>query len=605
MLNPETFAVQFARALDLFRHQAAKEEQKQQFRLLVGLLQDGGVLLRVTEGRLYVNSTPVDVPAIATLRARLELHGVGEMVVPHDAPVAHVYELLKALSDLPEYDRPLTERLKSTGVDRVSVSLSALDGTAAPLAPPPPKPRPAPSLGTEGLLRGDPMKEYRSAPVEGTADVVKEEPDHLESDGALPMRGSAQVDARSYELEGPAPPSPDRPPEPERVPPRPEPVPVPNPVPRPDPPPPPPPPPIVAPGKEAGASREPRISRPEIERSSEKGEFAPAAARTKAPADVLAGLEEHPDAASAADKLAVLSRQVETAMNADRVEEALRIVDGIVRVESRVPDGARRTYGIAVKRVLTKALLQSFAKLAGIHQHRDAVLRVLSRGGEDGVEILLDQLAKAPSIDERRNLFQAMSQIKQGQEQLIHLLDHHQWFVVRNVAELLGELGLDASIPALGRQLGHEDERVRGAVALALAKIGSPPVVEPLRRAMRDPSPAVRLQVALGVAGRKAGALAMPMVIAIDEEQDPEVARELMLALGRIGSPDAVQALIKFAQPGGKLFGRKPAARRLSAVEALRVAATPAAIGTLQGLGADSDKDVRSAARAALAELKR
>jgi HEAT repeat protein len=142
-------------------------------------------------------------------------------------------------------------------------------------------------------------------------------------------------------------------------------------------------------------------------------------------------------------------------------------------------------------------------------------------------------------------------------------------------------------------------------VAFALAKIGTSAAVEPLRRALRDVSPGVRMQVALGVGGRKAGALAMPMVVAIEQEQDLEVTRELMLALGRIGSPDAVQALIKFAQPGGKLFGRKPAGPRLAAVEALRIAATPAAIGTLQGMSDDSDKEVKSAARAALAELKR
>jgi HEAT repeat protein len=129
--------------------------------------------------------------------------------------------------------------------------------------------------------------------------------------------------------------------------------------------------------------------------------------------------------------------------------------------------------------------------------------------------------------------------------------------------------------------------------------------VEPLRRALRDPSVVVRRQVAVGVGGRKAGPLAMPIVVAIEQEQDPDVARELMLALGRIGSPDAVQALIKFAQPGGKLFGRKPTTRRLAAVEALRVAATPAAMGTLQGLADDSDKEVKSAAKAALTELKR
>jgi HEAT repeat protein len=95
----------------------------------------------------------------------------------------------------------------------------------------------------------------------------------------------------------------------------------------------------------------------------------------------------------------------------------------------------------------------------------------------------------------------------------------------------------------------------------------------------------------------------MPLVVALEEEKDSEVIRELIFALGRIGSPDAVQALIKVAQPGGKLFGRKPSALRVTAVEALRVAGTPAAMGTLQGLTKDGDRQVRSTAQQALDEL--
>ena len=148
------------------------------------------------------------------------------------------------------------------------------------------------------------------------------------------------------------------------------------------------------------------------------------------------------------------------------------------------------------------------------------------------------------------------------------------------------------------------DPRVRKAVALGLAKIGSRNAAEPLRRALRDKSSEVRMQVALGIGGRKSSALAMPLVVAMDEETDDAVQRELVLALGRIGSPDAVQALIKFAQPTGRIFGRKPAALRVAAVEALRLAATPAAVGTLQGLSDDGDKQVKTAARAALKELK-
>ena len=80
--------------------------------------------------------------------------------------------------------------------------------------------------------------------------------------------------------------------------------------------------------------------------------------------------------------------------------------------------------------------------------------------------------------------------------------------------------------------------------------------------------------------------------------------RELILALGRIGSPDAVQALIKLAQAAGGFFSKKPVALRLAAIEALRLAATPAALGTLQNLLNDSDKQVKAAAQAAAQEIK-
>lgn len=333
--------------------------------------------------------------------------------------------------------------------------------------------------------------------------------------------------------------------------------------------------------------------------------FAPATAASRSSADLLAELLRKPTGPQVGELLAILGRQLETAMRANRLEQALTIVAGIVRAEQSIGDEARRRqYSIALKRMYTKPLLEAAAHLVPMPAQRDAALLALQRAGESGVEVLLDLLVAAPTIDERRGIFQALSGMKEGTDQLLHMLGHQQWFVVRNVAELVGELGLEEAVPALARQLGHEDERVRKAVALALAKTGSRSAAEPLRRALKDKSPEVRIQAAVGVGGRKASALAMPLVVAMGEEEDEVVEQELMLALGRIGSPDAVQALIKFAQPGGKLFGRKPTQLRVTAVEALRLAATPAAIGTLEGLGADSDKQVRAAAQAALQDLK-
>ncbi len=202
--------------------------------------------------------------------------------------------------------------------------------------------------------------------------------------------------------------------------------------------------------------------------------------------------------------LAILGRQLETAMKTHRIAQALTIVVGIVRAEQQVSDATRRRqYSIALKRMYSKALLEGVAELANSPLERDDALLVLRRAGEDGVEVLLDLLVAAPTIEERRGIFMALTGMKEGTDQLVHMLGHHQWFVVRNVAELAGELALEDAVPALAQQLDHDDERVRKAVALALAKIGSSGAAEPLRRALRDKSPEVRMQAALGVGGRK------------------------------------------------------------------------------------------------------
>jgi HEAT repeat protein len=361
--------------------------------------------------------------------------------------------------------------------------------------------------------------------------------------------------------------------------------------------------PVVTPGDRAPPPPPPDV--PQIERDAGLASFAPADAASRTPQELVAELARHPKGPQVGHVLAVLGRQLETALRANRIEQALAIVAGIVAAEQHAGEDGRRQYSITLKRIYTKPLLDRFAHLAGAPAHREAALLALQRAGGDGVEVLLDLLGAAQTSDERRGIFDALTQMKEGTDQLVHMLEHDQWFVARNAAELVGELGLEAAVPALARQLEHSDERVRKAVALALAKIGSRAAAEPVRRALKDKSPEVRIQAALGVGGKKSGALAMPLVVAMGEEENEEVEKELMLALGRIGSADAVQAIIKFAQPGGKLFGRKPVALRVTAVEALRLAATPAAIGTLEGLTDDGDKQVRAAAQAALADLKR
>lgn len=542
MLSPQTFATHLARAVELFRDPGAKDSQKMELRALMGLLRLSPVVLRAEDGKLSINGIVLEGVMYNSLLDRLAKHQVKEIALPSDAPPAEVFNLLKTLADEPSGD-DVPKKLESTGTKRVTVEIARLFEEKEEELPPPPPPPPPPEAKAPEPDLG----------VEGILQgSIEEAPD--------PARRPSESLSRAVE----APPWALDPQMPPRATPDPQYSPIPS-----------------------GPPSGPRRGVP------------------SGVDELLERLEQGANLPSAGDTLVLLGEKLEAALKAKRQEEALRIVAGVVRVERLVPDaGPRRQYGIALKRMYTRPLFAMLVELLDAPRYAADAELALQRGGGDAVEILLERLAESPTVAERRRAFDVLARMKEAGSQLINMMGHPQWFVVRNVAELIGEMGLEDAVPALAKKIDHDDVRVRKAVALSLAKIGTRSVVEPLRRALRDPSPEVRTQAALGVGGRRANALAMPLVVALDEEKDLEVSRELILALGRIGSPDAVQALIKLAQPAGGFFGKKPVGLRLAAIEALRLAATPAALGILQNLLTDSDKQIKAAAQAAAHEIK-
>src|SRR5712671_4741843 len=541
----DNLAARFAQCVSLFRDPSAKTEQKKEFRALLGLLQDTAVTLRLAPGGagIELNGVPCEAADLATLVERLDLHGIGEIVLPANPPPAQLFELLQALADQPGA-HDVTSRLAAAGADRIRIApagppsspsvvqrgpvASPEDfGGREPVVPNPDTPvdRKSGALGTAGILRGESMRDIKSVPLEGVPLVTHDPPPPKASDALpgvvdrRPARKESGEELLSLSSER------------HRAP---------------EPPPAAPAPPPAAPNPPAAAKRE--AARAPASRAT------PGATVPLPPgaADVLAELERNSSAPNVGDLLAALIDNAAAAAKLGRFEQVLGVIVGVIRVEEKVPEasGVRRQYGIAMRRFYTKPVLEGLSRLLAAPKHR---------------------------VD-------ALKHMTEGTDQLVHMLDHSEWFVVRNVAELIGELGMEDAVPALGKRLDHADERVRKAVGLALAKIGTRGAAEPLRRALRDRSQEVRMQVAVGIGGRKSSALAMPLVVAMEEEKDEAVVRELLLALGRIGSSDAVQALIKWAQPTGRFFGRKPSELRVAAVEALRLAATPAALGTLEGL---------------------
>ncbi len=300
-------------------------------------------------------------------------------------------------------------------------------------------------------------------------------------------------------------------------------------------------------------------------------------------------------------QLDAVQKQIEKAFAADNLSRAFEGILALIKGEAAATsEEAKRPYGIALRRVLTPDALRRLVPFMLDELYTEDVLQITRRAGAEGTRAMLQHLAQAQSFAERKAYLTALSTIEEGTDIVASMLSHGEWYVVRNAADLVAELKIVEAVPLLGRVVEHEDERVRLSVALALAKIGTPETVRFLRAPLRDSDPKVRLAVARAIAGKGLGALSMLLVSAAEEEEDTEVLAEYYRALGRIGTPEAIGALVEAAQSGKGFLARK-GPRRRAATEGLALAGGDIARAALQELSTDRDREVREAAKAALA----
>jgi HEAT repeat protein len=283
------------------------------------------------------------------------------------------------------------------------------------------------------------------------------------------------------------------------------------------------------------------------------------------------------------------------------------IVHEIVSREAGISDAeTKRLYTTTIKRLAKPALLRAVAALIPKRPERkQQYYEILARAGEEGAEAVIEQVNQAPTAADRKQLMDVFRELDMAVPALIRMLGDSRWFVVRNAADLLGELVAVQAEEPLIAALRHQDDRVRRAATGALLKLGTPDAMRRVYDAVNDDAPEVRMQVAAALSGRRDKRTSATLIRAIEDEQDGDVQLALIAALGRVGTPEAVQRLVQMAEPEGRLFRRKDTALRVAAVQALGEARTPAAVAALKSLLDDKERDVRETANRALVQAVR
>jgi HEAT repeat protein len=272
------------------------------------------------------------------------------------------------------------------------------------------------------------------------------------------------------------------------------------------------------------------------------------------------------------------------------------ILTRIVRGEELAHDpDVKRAYTLAFRRLAKPTLLGAVARqLPRRPGDREQLGKVLLHAGTEAADILIDLLIASDSTTDRRVYISVLSQFRTAVPMLVHLLGDERWYVVRNAADLLGEMHAFESEGRVAELLDHADERVRKAVATALGRFGTPRALRSVERALADASAQVRIGAALGLSAAQSTQATRLLISALDREENADVQLALVAALGRVATRDAVTRLAQLAEPVG-LFKKKPARLRLAAVHALAEAGTVEARRALDSLASDRDAEVRQA----------
>ncbi len=294
---------------------------------------------------------------------------------------------------------------------------------------------------------------------------------------------------------------------------------------------------------------------------------------------------------------AVMAEAVTGALRTNEIGTLASVLGSIVLIESVVTHSELRAAWSAVfESAATREALR--ALLVALPTCGDAIasaIVVLRRSGDSGAELLLDELLTGASMDGRRACFDALIEIGRGTAKLLAMLEHDQWFVVRNAACLLGAFRSRSSEPELTNALKHDDERVRAAVVSALLLLDTASSRATVRGAIRDSSAEVRRRAVRGFLAEAGTPTSVEKLLsALERETEIDVQLEFLYALGTLATPEAVQKLIRLCSIEGRY---RPAEFRIAAAEALASARLAAAVPMLRVMLKDPDQHARAAAR--------
>lgn len=559
-------------------------DQREAARAVTDAARAGEARFSLRDGALLVDGAPFDSPFLAS---RFEAYGVEELAITARAAQADLLDLARMLAAVPTASNP---------VSAFAARASALDAKALPrrLRAPVVRATPADALPTSAAVPAAPRVSGASRRVtplgQSAIPPVGARPPRASSPGMPAVSGPATSSSSTDPTEptDPAVTAPIR-----RTPVG-----------------------VAAPFPAAPESVPPAATDPEPRDAPERLEAALAIPETRqqvlaAARDALLRADTPQRLTAALDSLTMLC---DLAFRQGRSDDLVESLATLVAVEYELlerdaSDERRQALNHSVRKLARPVLLRQLAVLRHVHAGDPVIAlrlqQVLYRFGVDGAEAVIDEFAAAPTEQARAACLESLRGLRRTYDALLALSRDPQESIVRQTAQLLGALRDPRADAILVELLQHPDARTRRIAVASLANSARPDALQAVASALDDESSLVRLRAVAALSGRREPEVLRWLMALIDRETDREVLYAAVGAVGGIGTPEAVQALIPIAEGAGENPLSKSTGMRIQACSALAIIRTPTAMAAVQSLRKDRDREVREAAVRLVAQAQR
>jgi len=253
-----------------------------------------------------------------------------------------------------------------------------------------------------------------------------------------------------------------------------------------------------------------------------------------------------------------------------------------------------------------KGALDSFGKKDDkLRNELGILIKVI---GEESITPALEMLIESEESFVRRNLIKLIVSFGEMARPKVEIfLFDERWFVVRNMANILGEIKSEKSLNSLSRVMNHDEIRVQREVIKALTRIGGKNVTIYFLRMLED-APQQLAFILINSLGALGDTMAVEPLIKIATTRDIlyrnfEIRREAINSLARLGSRESIEALGKILLKGEFLGGIRNEDLRITAAKALGRLGGEKATGYLFKAAKKRNKNIKRASAAALKAL--